>query len=217
MRPLNLTKPEFVILWTLAGLWLPLLVAGWLYAIAMQVRPPSIFESPMEIRILKILANLGVVIACLSQTIFLIGRVHRPWLWIVAGVIAYLIQNAIVYVVFDIMTLLPKEHRSPVQIALPFVAIGIGLASAQAWAINYWRLGGLRWFAFSFGAFWLGFIALLIVDRVVLALMLEPSIARATVRDVLKVISLWATFGCITGWILWGRLLSSERQAVAAS
>jgi hypothetical protein len=175
------------------------------------------FETPMDIRILKLLANLGLAIACLSQSILLVGRIHRPWLWIIAGVIGYLIQNAIAYAVFDVMMALSNEYRGTLQLILPYAILGLALAGAQACIMAYWRLGGLSWFVLTFGSVWLGFVALLIVDRALLTFMMEQSNANEAIRGVLKMLALWITYGAITGWALWRRLHGNERRIAAVA
>lgn len=154
------------------------------------------------------------MIAALSQSILLIGRVRRPWLWIVAGLVAFLIQNIVKFPLFELAMAFPAAYKHLLFYSLGILGAGFAVSITQAFVLRHWRLDGVSWFLVSFGAVLLGLIAHVIVDQIVTSFMIERSVTREVTRGVLKMLSLWMTFGAITGWVLWHRL-NSEKTAIS--
>lgn len=214
MKPLGRNRIEFTTFWVIATLWLPLLISIWSKLI---VRPlmPTPFETPIEIQILGVLSGLGVLIAGLSQSILLVGRTDRPWLWIVAGIAAVLIQNAVTFALFELAMALPAGYRHLLYYPLGILAVGFAMSIAQAVVLRHWHLNGMTWFLVSFGAVLLGLAALVIVDRIFKVDATESATVVGIIPGVMKMLALWMTYGVITGSALWHRL-NSDGKAISS-
>lgn len=169
------------------------------------------FETPVEIQILGVLSDLGILIAAISQSILLVGWTGRPWLWIVAGVAAVLIENAVTVALFELAMALPAGYRHLLYYPLGILAVGFAMSITQAIVLRHWRLNGMTWFFVSFGAVLLGLAALVIIDRIFKVDAAESATVVGIIPGVMKMLALWMTYGVITGSALWHRL-NSERK-----
>jgi hypothetical protein len=212
--PLGRNKTQFILLWIAAAIWLPLLVSLWSKLIPLGDMSPGM-HTRWDIYLLGIFSGLGIVFAALGQYALLVGRSSRPWLWIIGGAAAYVLENALRYGLFELAMALPNPIKDLLYYALPILAGGLAMAFTQAFVMHAWRLNGMSWFVFSFAAFMAGFCLLIIVDGIVVGLLPQPSESRSLVQGVLKMLALWGAFGALTGWQMWRRLSGEQRSALA--
>lgn len=195
------TRSSFVIYWTLAGLWLPLLLGvGW----AMVDRSSG---PKTEIYVLGGLGTYTLLIMALSQWCLLVGRVPRAWLWIVAGVAAVIVEQLVYLLLFYVSLAVFNPFGEWLYYVARIIAAGFAIAATQAVALHYWRLDGKSWFGLSFAAFLGGFIVkALSRDYLIPVLGAADSSQLEFVQNLTATLLQWFFFGTVTGWYLWRRL-----------
>lgn len=191
------SRSTFVVLWTLACLWLPLLLTvGW------HTPAPTTSKSlysGLNVALLSIIA--------LSQWFLLADRVRESWLWMVLGLAAVAIEWLISGVLFNLVLVLFSPDGNNLYSLARALALGLAVASTQAVAMRHWRLGGKSWAVLCFASFLGGyFLKTLVGDYLVSALVDVNSRIMELAQSILWQLLQWGVFGAITGWHMWRRL-----------
>jgi hypothetical protein len=140
-------RSRFVILWTLAGTWFPVLIS----------LASSWSVSGDNFEIVRAAAWLSAPIAALGQMFLLRGRVSTPWLWVAVSIAtAILMELLFFFVMQPISGQLFEWQGSLLSIWLPYFLLqgalsGIAIGGPQTVAMMQWKLGA-AWFLIVLGA-----------------------------------------------------------------
>ena len=201
-------RSRFVILWTLAGGWFPVLVSlasSWLV-------------SGDNFTIVRVLAWLAAPIAALGQVFLLRGRVPTPWLWLWLSIASAILMEMLFLVVMRPISGALFEQGGGLSTWLPYFLLqgalaGIALGGPQTVAMKQWKLGA-GWFLVVLGAS-------LIAGAIGGVIWVTSGVAAAGGSGEMPWVGAMVTAieqivgGIITGVYLWQRLAQRSVDAAA--
>jgi len=208
MTPLAQARANFVFLWVISGLWLPLVLAAW-----SNLAPPGRGATTQDY-VIHSLSMVSLIVMALSQWPLLRRFVRSAWLWAAAGLIAFLIEQIVYFALIDLSMKLGEHIGDMVYYLSPLLSAGVAVAVAQAIVLRYWGLNGKSWFLICIATFIGALLLELLSIALVLHVMPEAQGQRAVVSNGLGTIVLWSVFGGQTGWLLWNRLHRARTNAV---
>lgn len=211
-------RVRFIILWTVAG--------GWFPVVWTVLSPVLQRHGGSSIGVAIALAVLAWPVAALSQWPLLRERVAAAWLWPLCGIFAAVLSHVFHWPFGRLLMLDAGDHPLAWVLASVLAAAlsGLGAGLAQSVAVARWHLNVFTWV----GVVTLAMIVAALVGAVVLqlgggvALMqgMGPSEAGPQVLQrlpfIVSIVLRVGVFGVITGWWLERRLSAQPDRLGAA-